>query len=192
MPAPPASRCFPSPRRRRMQLYAGGGCLAASAAARNGGRGRRSAARRRALAARRQQPQRCAPRAAACAARSLGWLKEGLRAMQALRGAHALAARDFAAAACSPDTPTQPPPSPRPQAPPPSALPVVLWHGMGDSCCAAGSMGAVKEMIEEELGVFVYSVATGDGEYKDIWASFMGNVNSQVGLHTIVCVCNMC
>ncbi|GBF88133.1 hypothetical protein Rsub_00845 [Raphidocelis subcapitata] len=59
-------------------------------------------------------------------------------------------------------------------------LPVVLWHGMGDSCCAAGSMGAVRAAIEEELGVFVHSVATGDGEYHDIWSSFMGNVNAQV------------
>lgn len=62
------------------------------------------------------------------------------------------------------------------------ALPVVLWHGMGDSCCAAGGMGAIKEMIENELGVFVHSIATGEGEYKDIWSSFMGNVNSQVEL----------
>lgn len=60
------------------------------------------------------------------------------------------------------------------------ALPVVLWHGMGDSCCAAGGMGAVKQAIEDKLGVFVHSIATGDGEYHDIWSSFMGNVNEQV------------
>jgi hypothetical protein len=30
--------------------------------------------------------------------------------------------------------------------------------------------------------VFVHSIATGEGEYKDIWSSFMGNVNAQVGL----------
>jgi len=30
-------------------------------------------------------------------------------------------------------------------------------------------------------GVFVHSIATGEGEYRDIWSSFMGNVNSQVG-----------
>jgi hypothetical protein len=132
------------------------------------------------------------------------------------------------------------------------ALPVVLWHGMGDSCCAAGGMGAVKQLIEDELGgcrggrwgchtathtspadrplacerarpsaparrggsragtgpfylalqpwpwravrapthpppppdtvsgVFVHSIATGEGEYHDIWSSFMGNVNAQV------------
>ena len=31
-------------------------------------------------------------------------------------------------------------------------LPVVLWHGMGDSCCASGSIGALKSLIEEKLG----------------------------------------
>lgn len=32
-------------------------------------------------------------------------------------------------------------------------LPVVLWHGMGDSCCAQSSIGAVKKLIEDKLGV---------------------------------------
>lgn len=39
------------------------------------------------------------------------------------------------------------------------ALPVVLWHGMGDSCCSMGSMGAVKKLIEDRLGEGVYCVA---------------------------------
>lgn len=60
------------------------------------------------------------------------------------------------------------------------ALPVVLWHGMGDSCCSMGSMGAVKKLIEDRLGVFVHSIATGAGEYGDVWSSFYGNVNKQV------------
>jgi hypothetical protein len=30
-------------------------------------------------------------------------------------------------------------------------------------------------------GVFVHSIATGDGEYHDVYSSFMGNVNDQVG-----------
>lgn len=29
-------------------------------------------------------------------------------------------------------------------------------------------------------GVFVHSIATGAGEYADIWSSFYGNVNQQV------------
>ena len=41
-----------------------------------------------------------------------------------------------------------------------SALrPVVLWHGMGDTCCYPFSMGAVKKEIEKALpGIYVYSV----------------------------------
>ena len=31
-------------------------------------------------------------------------------------------------------------------------LPVVLWHGMGDSCCASYSLGAVKQFIQDTLG----------------------------------------
>lgn len=63
---------------------------------------------------------------------------------------------------------------------PTGPLPVVMWHGMGDSCCSLGSIGSVAKAIEDELGVFVYSIATGEGEYKDIWSSFYGNVNAQV------------
>lgn len=29
-------------------------------------------------------------------------------------------------------------------------------------------------------GVFVHSIATGVGEYQDVWSSFYGNVNQQV------------
>ena len=32
------------------------------------------------------------------------------------------------------------------------ALPVVMWHGMGDSCCSAGSLGAIKKLLEDKLG----------------------------------------
>jgi hypothetical protein len=37
-----------------------------------------------------------------------------------------------------------------------------------------GSIGSIAKLIEDELGVFVYSIATGAGEYKDIWSSFYG------------------
>lgn len=30
-------------------------------------------------------------------------------------------------------------------------LPVVLWHGMGDSCCNVHSIGAVRDRIERAL-----------------------------------------
>lgn len=91
-------------------------------------------------------------------------------------------------------------------------LPVVLWHGecrrrrllplpplppfahanqvtpfstagMGDSCCADYSIGAVRELIERELpGVFVHSINTGAGasSVSDILSSYFGSVNDQV------------
>ncbi|PRW45157.1 Palmitoyl- thioesterase 1 [Chlorella sorokiniana] len=62
-------------------------------------------------------------------------------------------------------------------------LPVVLWHGMGDYCCADYSIGAVKELIEQELpGVFVHSINTGLGatSVTDILSSYFGSVNDQV------------
>lgn len=62
----------------------------------------------------------------------------------------------------------------------PKPLPVVLWHGMGDSCCMLGSIGGVAKFLESRLGVFVHSIATGEGELKDVASSFYGNVNDQV------------
>lgn len=52
---------------------------------------------------------------------------------------------------------------------------------MGDSCCSLGSIGSVAKLIEDELGVFVYSVATGEGEYKDVWSSFYGEHTGTTG-----------
>eukprot|EP00775_Hariotina_reticulata_P005960 gene5960-6199_t len=51
---------------------------------------------------------------------------------------------------------------------------------MGDSCCSMASVGSLKKLIEDKLGVFVHSIATGAGEYADVWSSFYGNVNQQV------------
>ena len=33
----------------------------------------------------------------------------------------------------------------------PEHLPIVLWHGMGDSCCDPESIGKVKRHLEEVL-----------------------------------------
>lgn len=32
-----------------------------------------------------------------------------------------------------------------------TSLPVVLWHGMGDSCCATWSVGALQKQIQDAL-----------------------------------------
>ncbi|CDW56622.1 Palm thioest domain containing protein [Trichuris trichiura] len=59
--------------------------------------------------------------------------------------------------------------------------PVVMWHGMGDTCCNPRSMNALKTAIENEIpGVYVLSLSFGDTPAKDMEASYFGNVNEQV------------
>ncbi|KAI9002910.1 alpha/beta-hydrolase [Hyaloraphidium curvatum] len=67
----------------------------------------------------------------------------------------------------------------RPATKPPSAtLPVVLWHGMGDSGDSDG-MASVASMIQDVAGsdVYVASISLGDDDKR---ASFFGEVNEQV------------
>ena len=40
------------------------------------------------------------------------------------------------------------------------SLPVVLWHGMGDSCCSSYSIGGVSEFISDQLGAHPPSTRT--------------------------------
>jgi len=62
-----------------------------------------------------------------------------------------------------------------------SIRPVVLWHGMGDTCCYPFSMGHIKELIEQNLpGVYVYSIEVGNTLEEDEWNSFFMNVNDQI------------
>ena len=76
------------------------------------------------------------------------------------------------------------PPPPRPRRRP---RPVVLWHGMGDSCCDPRSMGAIAEAIRRELpGTRVLSLDTSFGgggaadANRDVWSGFFADVSSQV------------
>ncbi|XP_036035916.1 palmitoyl-protein thioesterase 1 [Onychomys torridus] len=68
---------------------------------------------------------------------------------------------------------------------PPSPPPLVIWHGMGDSCCNPISMGAIKKMVEKEIpGIYILSLEIGKNMMEDVKNSFFMNVNSQV---TTVC-----
>jgi len=63
----------------------------------------------------------------------------------------------------------------------PDYVPVVLWHGMGDTCCFPWSMGSIKRLIERELpGIYVYSVMVGNNIVEDEIAGFLGDVNDQI------------
>lgn len=63
-------------------------------------------------------------------------------------------------------------------------LPIVIWHGMGDSCCNKHSVGSLMDSITNVLpGTFVHSINTGSrggSMESDIASSYFGNVNEQI------------
>ncbi|XP_063810164.1 palmitoyl-protein thioesterase 1 [Pseudophryne corroboree] len=62
-------------------------------------------------------------------------------------------------------------------------LPLVIWHGMGDSCCNPLSMGGIKKMVEQQIpGIYVLSLKIGKTVIEDMENSFFLNVNKQVDL----------
>jgi len=59
--------------------------------------------------------------------------------------------------------------------------PVVMWHGMGDSCCLPFSMGRIKKLIEKETGgAYVHSLKIGHNIIDDTTDGFLMPVNEQV------------
>uniref|UniRef100_A0A8C6ZG18 Palmitoyl-protein thioesterase 1 n=1 Tax=Nothoprocta perdicaria TaxID=30464 RepID=A0A8C6ZG18_NOTPE len=62
-----------------------------------------------------------------------------------------------------------------------AAVPLVIWHGMGDSCCNPQSMGYIKKIVEAKIpGVYVLSLKIGNNVIQDMENSFFMNVNDQV------------
>lgn len=61
--------------------------------------------------------------------------------------------------------------------------PVVMWHGMGDSCCLPFSLGSVTKLLQKQLpGVHVNSLRIGDNVVSDTVNGFFGRVDDQVEL----------
>jgi len=61
--------------------------------------------------------------------------------------------------------------------------PIVIWHGMGDSCCNPFSMGSVTKYLEKQIpGVYVHSLMIGDNVVQDTENGFFMNINSQIEL----------
>ncbi|VDN06430.1 unnamed protein product [Thelazia callipaeda] len=59
--------------------------------------------------------------------------------------------------------------------------PIVMWHGMGDSCCNPLSLGWIKNLLEENIPqVYIYSVMIGPNVIADTEHGFFGNANDQV------------
>ncbi|XP_021230980.1 palmitoyl-protein thioesterase 1 [Numida meleagris] len=62
-----------------------------------------------------------------------------------------------------------------------AAVPLVIWHGMGDSCCNPLSMGYVRDMVQRRIpGIYVLSLRIGSSLVQDVENSFFMNVNDQV------------
>ncbi|XP_071531238.1 palmitoyl-protein thioesterase 1 isoform X2 [Panulirus ornatus] len=61
------------------------------------------------------------------------------------------------------------------------STPLVIWHGMGDTCCFFFSMGHIKKLVEERIpGIYVRSIMIGDNIIADEEHGYFGNVNEQV------------
>jgi len=46
--------------------------------------------------------------------------------------------------------------------------PVVLWHGMGDTCCNPLSLGKIIKWIENKIpGIYVHSIQIGNSSEAD-------------------------
>jgi len=59
--------------------------------------------------------------------------------------------------------------------------PLVIWHGMGDTCCFFFSMGRIKKMVEERVpGIYVRSLMIGNNIIEDEEHGYFGNANEQV------------
>ncbi|CAL8292474.1 unnamed protein product [Merluccius merluccius] len=60
-------------------------------------------------------------------------------------------------------------------------VPLVMWHGMGDSCCNPLSLGAISKMIQAQVpGIYVLSLRIGDNVVQDTENGFFMDVNRQV------------
>ncbi|GAB6029248.1 Palmitoyl-protein thioesterase 1 [Chamberlinius hualienensis] len=60
-------------------------------------------------------------------------------------------------------------------------LPIVMWHGMGDTCCNPISLGSVKKLLEEVIPeVIVKSLRIGSSFWEDFESGFFVNVNDQI------------
>lgn len=66
-------------------------------------------------------------------------------------------------------------------------VPVVFWHGMGDSCCNPLSLGKVKKLLQENLGpdkngdlIHVNSIKIGGNIVEETLNGYFMNVNKQI------------
>lgn len=59
--------------------------------------------------------------------------------------------------------------------------PIVLWHGMGDSCCNPLSLGSLIKLLQRQLpGPYVLSLRIGSNIVEDTSNGFFMNANHQI------------
>lgn len=59
--------------------------------------------------------------------------------------------------------------------------PLVIWHGMGDTCCNPLSMGRIQKLIEQNVSdIYVHSLQIGNNVEQDTLNGFFMNANDQV------------
>uniref|UniRef100_A0A6M2DWE0 Palmitoyl-protein thioesterase 1 n=1 Tax=Xenopsylla cheopis TaxID=163159 RepID=A0A6M2DWE0_XENCH len=62
--------------------------------------------------------------------------------------------------------------------------PIVIWHGMGDSCCFPFSIGGFSKRLQEKLlpGVYIHSIKIGNNDIEDVENGFFMSPNKQIHL----------
>merc|ERR1711973_706919 len=59
--------------------------------------------------------------------------------------------------------------------------PIVMWHGMGDTCCNPLSLGRIQKVLENSIpGVYVHSLKFGKNFEEDQMSGFLTPCNKQV------------
>ena len=59
--------------------------------------------------------------------------------------------------------------------------PLVIWHGMGDTCCNPISIGKIMKGIEIMApGIYIHSLKIGDSTFADAMNGFFLEVNKQI------------
>lgn len=62
-----------------------------------------------------------------------------------------------------------------------NSTPIVLWHGMGDTCCSPISLGKIIKLLNQQLPTsYVTSLQLGSTTQKDFTSGYFGSVNEQV------------
>ncbi|KAJ8966260.1 hypothetical protein NQ317_000534 [Molorchus minor] len=62
-----------------------------------------------------------------------------------------------------------------------NVTPIVLWHGMGDSCCFFFSLGAFQEKLSKALpGVHIHSLKIGSNVIEDVENGYLMHPDKQI------------